>query len=347
MKKAILLARVSTPEQQKTGLSLEDIQLPKMREYARDHDIKIVSDYIFQETASGKLRKKFNEMVEFIKISPDIPIIIAFRVDRMTRNYRDAVEMDVLRTEYNKELHFVNDRLILTAKSFGRDIQEWDMKVFLAKQHINRCQEDSMNTIQSKLRNYEIYGMAPYGYKNFRDEGNKSGVRVENTEAQMVSEIFNLYSSGVYSYLSISKKLKNDYKVNLYKGKIEKILKNPFYIGYRVYDGINYPHKYPTLISQEIWDKVQAIREGRWKGQWKRKLVGKHGIYRGLISCKVCGCSMTPETHTKIQKNGNKHKWIYYHCTGAKGKHKGVWVEEKELTEQFSKIYKHMHIPDK
>lgn len=152
MKKGIILARVSTPEQQKTGLSIEEIQLPQLRDYAKENDIEIIREFVFQETASQKLRKKFDEMIDFIKASKDISVIIAFRVDRMTRNYRDAVEMDILRTEYHKELHFVNDRLVLDEKSVGRDIQDWDLKVFLAKQHINRCQEDARNTLESKQK---------------------------------------------------------------------------------------------------------------------------------------------------------------------------------------------------
>ena len=44
MKKGIILARVSTPEQQKTGLSIEDIQLPQLRDYAKENGIEIVKN---------------------------------------------------------------------------------------------------------------------------------------------------------------------------------------------------------------------------------------------------------------------------------------------------------------
>ncbi len=134
-----------------------------MRAYAEEHDLEIVQEYVFQETGDRKLRKEFNKMVEYVKGDDSIVAIIAFRVDRLTRNYRDAVGMDDLRLEFGKELHFVDDRLILTQHSYGRDIQEWDMKVFLAKQHINRCQEDAYNTLHAKLESGESYGKAPYG----------------------------------------------------------------------------------------------------------------------------------------------------------------------------------------
>ena len=42
MKKAILLARVSTKRQEDEGLSLKKIQVPKLREYAHENDLNIV-----------------------------------------------------------------------------------------------------------------------------------------------------------------------------------------------------------------------------------------------------------------------------------------------------------------
>lgn len=346
MKKGILLARVSTPEQQKQGLSIDDIQLPQLRQYAQDNGVEIVNEFVFQETASQKLRKKFDEMVASIKASKDVTEIIAFRVDRMTRNYRDAVEMDVLRTEYHKQLHFVNDRLVLNEKSVGRDIQDWDLKVFLAKQHINRCQEDARNTMESKLKNQEMYGLAPYGYENYREENNKASVRVVPYEAGIVRKIFDWYSTGAYSYLQISQRLKAELGLEMHKSKVEKILKNTFYIGYRIVNGEKFPHKYEAIVKKEVWDICEKIRSGRGLSKHRGKFAGKHGVFRGLLTCSECGCSITPEMHSKTQKNGNKHKWVYYHCTGAKGKHKDTWIEENKLAEQFAVIYKHMEIPE-
>ncbi|MCC7304461.1 recombinase family protein [bacterium] len=86
MKKGILLARVSTPEQQKQGLSIDDIQLPQLRQYAQDNGVEIVNEFVFQETASQKLRKKFDEMVASIKASKDVTEIIAFRVELLRMN---------------------------------------------------------------------------------------------------------------------------------------------------------------------------------------------------------------------------------------------------------------------
>ncbi|MCC7432011.1 recombinase family protein [Candidatus Peregrinibacteria bacterium] len=259
MKKAIILARVSTKEQEETGLSIDKIQMPQLREYAKEHGIQVVEEFVFQETACQKLRKKFDEMIEFVKANDEVKIIIGFRVDRLTRNYRDAVEMDVLRTEYNKELHFVSDRLVLTAKSYGRDIQDWDMKVFLAKQHINRCQEDTYNTQQSKLRNMELYGKAQFGYRNAKDEEGRATVVVEPFEAGIVRYIFDEYTTGASSYQKISQEIESKFRIKMGKSKVEKIIRHPFYMGQMLCKGQLHPHKYQTLITEELYEIAKEI----------------------------------------------------------------------------------------
>lgn len=113
LKKAIIFARVSTKRQERDGLSLKEIQLPKAREYAKKNDISIIKEYIVGETGGDrKDRIKFDEMVEFLKKHEDVTEIISFRVDRITRNFRDAVAMDEMRQKYDKYIHCIDDRLI-------------------------------------------------------------------------------------------------------------------------------------------------------------------------------------------------------------------------------------------
>lgn len=358
MKKAIILARVSTPEQEKTGLSLEDIQLPQMRDYALEKGLVVDSEYVFQETASQKLRKKFDEMVDYVKKSNDIQAIIAFRVDRMTRNYRDAVEMDNLRIEYHKELHFVNDRLMLDENSVGRDIQDWDLKVFLAKQHINRCQEDAHNTLQSKLKSGGTYGRAPYGYRNIgkdeqRQHPDLPRVLKVSFDAGIVKKVFDWYTTGSDSYLSIAKRLHEDYPTQFpvlktARRKVENIIKNPYYHGEREYKGKIYPHQYETIIPKEVFEIATEKRTGRARVKDKQKKVTK-SIYGGLIRCAECGCAFSPSPNRHTRLGREVESDTYYYCTNSKRQHeqKPPGTNDKELTEQFAKLFKSIKIPQK
>ncbi len=334
--KAIILARVSTKRQEQEGLSLEDIQLPRMREYAEKNSIEVVKEFVFQESADRKRRTSFDDVVTYFKQHKDIQAIICFRVDRITRNYRDAVIIDDLRIENGKEIHFVDDRLVLTPKSRGRDIQDWDFKVFFAKQHINRLKDDASNVRQSKAEKGELSGPAPFGYENTTKDGNPKlkWVAPKEPEATIVKKMFEWYSTGVYSMDGVRKKVQEHFNRYLHKGKIDEILKRKFYYGIIVHDGKEYPHYYERLITEEIYDRVQKIKAGFNKKHTKYS-TDKH-LYQGLIKCGVCGCSITPE----IQKGHT-----YYHCTGYKGKHKSRWIREEELTKHFVDLYKSLQMP--
>ncbi len=350
MKKAIILARVSTKEQESSGLSIDKIQLPQLREYAKEHNFEVVEEFVFQETASQKLRKKFDEAIDFVKSRKDIEVIIGFRVDRLTRNYRDAVEMDTLRSEYDKELHFVSDRLVLTKRSVGREIGEWDLKVYLAKQHINRCQEDSFNTLQTKLKSGEQYGLVPFGYKNIKDENGKSSVEVKSFESGIVKIIFELYTIGADSYQTIASKLKLQYpSINFSKRKIEGIIKNPYYYGVRQLNDKQYPHIYPKLITRELFELARNKREGRVSSPNKSKFASKLGLYRSFLFCAECGCSYSasPNRHKRLGRGVQSE--AYYYCTNSKGLHskKPEGTNDHKLTNQFAEIFRTMKIPDK
>lgn len=339
MKKAVILARVSTLRQEKEGLSLKDIQLPILRDYARDNGFEVDKEFVFSESADKKIRTKFNEMIAYVKNNPNIKAVIAYRVDRITRNYRDAVLIDDLRSEHNKEIHFVHDRLVISERTVGRDITDWDTKVFLAKQYLNRLKEDAVTSAQSKLDNFEWPVGAPYGYVNKENENGKKWIYIEPNEAQVVQKIFEWYSTGSQSMLEVKNKVKEVFNLDIPKGQIDCILKKKFYCGTMVYAGKEYPHNYDRIISEELFEKVQSVKAGYNKKHFK--FAGLPFAYRGLIRCAECGCIITPER--KIKKNGNIY--YYYHCTQSKGKHNIEWLTEKDLTKQFSELFSNLQVP--
>ncbi len=337
--KAVILARVSTLRQEKEGLSLKEIQLPKLQEYAKENGFEVAREFVFSESADRKIRTKFNEMTDYVKKDPEIKAIIAFRVDRITRNFRDAVEMDNLRLDYDKELHFAHDRLVIDKKSVGRDIQDWDLKVFLAKQTINRLKEDAFTTSQRKLSNYEWPSGAPFGYINRKDENGKNWIFIDEPNAQIVIKVYEWYSTGSMSMLEVRNKVNEVFGTKFVKSKIEGILKNPFYIGIMKYDDVEYPHHYERIISQDLYDKAQAVKAGYHKKHFK--FAGLPFAYRGLIRCADCGCILTPEKKTK--PNGKTYH--YYHCTQYKGKHGAEWLSEDTITKQFSDLFSNLQMP--
>ena len=94
MELAVLWARVSTKEQSEEGYSL-DAQVKMLREYASKNNIRILKEFIIPESASGKQeRKKFQEMLQYLRENPKIQHILFEKVDRATRNFKDSVRLN-------------------------------------------------------------------------------------------------------------------------------------------------------------------------------------------------------------------------------------------------------------
>jgi site-specific DNA recombinase len=65
----------------------------------------------------------------------------------------------------------------------------------------------------------------------------------------------------------------------------------------------------------------------------------KHDFaFRGLLTCAHDNCTMTPEK--------KKGKYIYYRCSGYRGKCDTPWFREEEISEKLGEVVKAIHIPD-
>lgn len=321
--RAIIFARVSTQRQEKEGLSIDEIQLPQLKEYAEKKGFQVLPEDIYTIGETGgsyKERKKFDKMIERIKKNRNVKDLIAFRVDRITRCFRDAVCIDGLRINNDLHVHLVDERLILHKNSPSRDLTVWNMKVFIAQEYLNRVKEDGVNTKYAKLERGELPWLAPFGYKNSKTSSGSSTVVPKEPEATIVQEIHRRFSTGVHSCITLANEINKEYGTKMNKGRVHHILVEKFYIGF-IHDektGKDYPHKYSRLVTNETYEKNQKILQGHRRN--RRRFAGIEAVYRGLIDCGIdnCGCSLTPELKKKTQKNGNQHAYMYYHCSGGK-----------------------------
>lgn len=91
---------------------------------------------------------------------------------------------------------------------------------------------------------------------------------------------------------------------------IHNLLKNPFYYGVFVYNGVMHQGVHAPLVSKETWDKVQAARIAVAKPRKKRN--DKGFVFLNFARCGYCGLCITGERHTK-KKSGKRY--FYYRCT--------------------------------
>lgn len=79
------------------------------------------------------------------------------------------------------------------------------------------------------------------------------------------------------------------------------------------------------------------------KDPYKSKKHNLEFAYTGMMTCGYCGCQITAEN--KRDKKGN-FKYVYYHCTGAKGGDcKRDYINELKVDRAFAEIIKYIVIP--
>ncbi len=343
--KAVILARVSTSRQEEEGHSLP-AQIRKLEEYAKKKDFQVVKVFSFSESAGDKIRKKFEEVISYIKKNKDIRVLLCENVDRATRNFKDAVDLDEMRKNEGLEIHFVQDGFFINREATGNQMFMWEAKVFIAKQFLNRLSDDVKRTISEKIQKGDWIGKAPIGYINIINEKGDKSIIPDPARSHLIIKIFQMYATGSSSVQQIKEEMDRlGLKSNtlspksVSKSQIHAILKNPFYYGVRRIKGQLYDNSnYEPIIDKPLFDKVQDVFAGYDKKPYRYGC--KPFVFRAMIRCAECGCLISGEM--------KKGKYIYYSCNNYKKAHKNrIYVKEEELLEPIYNVLKKIKLTDK
>lgn len=118
MIKCAIYARVSTREQAEEGYSL-DAQLKAIRAHCAQEGFEIMAEFVEAESAKRAGRTKFGEMCEFFEAHPDVNTVVAHKLDRLTRNFSDALKLEALGV---KDRYVVSDFPEGPAGELARDV---------------------------------------------------------------------------------------------------------------------------------------------------------------------------------------------------------------------------------
>jgi DNA invertase Pin-like site-specific DNA recombinase len=336
---SIIYARVSSKEQEQEGYSIP-AQLKLLNDYALKNGYKIVKEFIDVETAKRAGRENFNLMIDYLKKNADVKAILCEKTDRLSRNFRDIAILDDLINQQSLSIILVKENTTISRDSKSHEKFIFGIKALMAKNYIDNLSEETRKGMLEKAEQGIYPSSAPLGYKNC--EAKKDGrvfkyLEVDEQRAPILQKLFRMYATGDYSLALLTKQayeegLRNKGGGKVGKAAIHKILHNPIYYGAFRWYGKLYPGSHPALVSKELFNAVQEAFEA----QNRPKQTKRHFAYTGLMVCGRCGCAITAEI--------KKGKYIYYHCTGFKGKCGNSWVPEKVLEEQFAEIVKRIHI---
>lgn len=338
--KTIILARVSTKEQQEEGQSIP-AQVRRLTEYAAKKQLQV--EYVFQiaESSTKETRKEFDKIITLIKKSKEPVALVIDTVDRLQRSFRETPLFDELRKAGKIELHFLRENLILNQKANSSQLLQWDMGVLVASSFTRQLSDNVKRSKEQCLKEGIWCSKAHFGYKNVTLDSGKKDIVVNPQSAPYVIKMFELYASGLYSFQTVADEmdklgLKNGCGKKILPSKIEGILKNPFYFGImRTKEGL-IKHKYQSIITEELFNQAQKVMASHNKVPVQ--YAGKPILLRGLIKCQHCGCMVSGDI--------KKEKYVYYSCGNSKKICKKVWVPEKNLLETLLKHFDRIKLTD-
>ncbi len=282
---------------------------------------------------STKKRENFHRMVDDGKRGK-FDLVITKEISRFARNTLDSI-------------------------SFTRDLLAAGIGVFFQNDNINTLDEDSelRLTIMSGIAQDELRKLSSrikFGHKqaikNSVVLGNSrifgyvkldKRLVIDEEQAIMVRELYELYSTSEYSMKELERLFWNKGYRNYNGNKIAhstmaNIIANPKYKGYyvgnkvKVVDMFTKKQKFlppeewvmfkdetgeivPAIVSEQLWDKANAVLQKRSDDVKARQGICNHdNLLTGKLFCTACG---TPYYRRESRdRQGNKNsKWV---CSG-------------------------------
>jgi site-specific DNA recombinase len=324
LKRAVIYLRVSSAGQVNTDYDPEGLSIPAQREackrFAERHGAVVVREYVEPGVSGGSLLKRaaFRRMIDEIAEQRDVDLVIVWSVSRWARNQEDHWVARGLVTKAGAKLVSVKEP-IGEETSHGI-LLEGVMAAAAAARRIE-ISEEVKRGIKRKIEVGGTTGLAPIGYLNVREPlphgGEVRTIAIDPERGPIVVWAFETYATGLYSLSDITVLLEAR---GLYTratrrlgpqplslSRVHKLLRSPYYAGYVTHKGHVYEGRHEALISQELFDQVQAVLVAhRHSGERDRK----HQHYlKGTIRCGTCGSQLVYSMN-----KGNGGIYEYFVC---------------------------------
>ena len=282
---------------------------------------------------STKKRENFNRMVE--EAAEDrFDLVITKEISRFARNTLDSIQYTRQLLSYGVGVFFQND-----------NINTLDEDSELRLSIMSSIAQDELRKLSSRVKfghqqaikqNVVLGNSRIFGYRK-----DQKRLVIDETEAPMVRELFELYATDQYSMKQIETLFWEKGYRNLNGNKIAhstmaNMISNPKYKGYyvgnkvKVVDMFTKKQKFlppeewvmfkdetgeivPAIVSEELWDKANEILKRRSEDVKNRQGICNHAnLLTGKLWCTHCG--QPYYRRESRDKSGNKNsKWL---CSG-------------------------------
>ncbi len=322
LKRAVLYLRVSSRGQLETDYDDDGLSIAGQRERcaqkAAEYGAEIVGEYIERaESAKTDHRPALNAMLRRIKEQRDVDYVILWKVDRFARNRRDDANMLF-------EIELAGARLISATENIdqtpaGRLMH--GMLASFAEYYSRNLANEVIKGATEKARRGGTPNYVPLGYLNVREQLPQGGevrtVVIDPERGPIILWAFETYATGLYSVndmvtLLAARGLKSRGNRRyapkpLTQSTVHTMLSNPYYKGIVSYRGKQYDGRHPRLISEELFDKVQAVLKAHAQSGERDR---QHPHYlKGTLRCNRCDHRLTYS-----RNRGNGGTYAYFIC---------------------------------
>jgi site-specific DNA recombinase len=317
--------------------------IPDQNAWMDTQDLNILE--FFEESRSAKLpgRPQFNLMLDAVEAGK-ANAIVAYDVSRLTRNPIDGARLIGLLESGHLQ------RIVTTTHAYrNNSTDKFLLGFFVAesKRYTDNLSELTLRGMRSKASKGVYPGWAKLGYYNHP----KTKEPLPDPEkCTLIAKAYELYATNKWSLNTLRHHLFDIGLTNRSGGvlalrQLTDLLTDPFYYGAFVWQRELWSGNHKPTVSKALWDKVQQVytARGRQQSKWKREFP-----FLGLMRCAECGGAITAESHSKTQKNGNHHTWVYYRCTKKAGRVKcqQPFLREEALLEQILLKFREVALPD-
>jgi len=282
---------------------------------------------------STKKRENFNRMIEDAQAGL-FDLVVTKELSRFARNTLDSIQFTRQLLSNGVGVFFQNDNI----NTLDEDSElRLSIMSSIAQEELRKLSSRVKFGHQQAIKDKVVLGNSRiFGYEK---DGGK--LVIDEAEAPMVRELFQLYATGEYSMKQIetifwSKGYRNHKGNKLAHTTMSNMIANPKYKGYyvgnkvKVIDMFTKKQKFlppeewvmfkdetgeivPAIVSEELWDRANEVLKRRSDDVKSRQGICNHAnLLTGKLHCTCCGTAYY--RRDSKDKNGNKNsKWV---CSG-------------------------------
>ena len=282
---------------------------------------------------STKKRENFNRMIEDAA-EGQFDLIITKEISRFARNTLDSIRYTRQLLSYGVGVFFQNDNI----NTFDEDAElRLSIMSSIAQDELRKLSSRVKFGHQQAIKSSVVLGNSRiFGYT--KADGK---LVIDETEAPMVRELFELYATGEYSMKQLEtlfweKGYRNHNGKKIAHTTMSNLISNPKYKGYyvgnkvKVVDMFTKKQKFlppeewvmfkdetgeivPAIVSEEVWDTANAVLKKRSEDVKARQGISNHAnLLTGKLFCTHCGAAYY--RRDTVDRSGRKNsKWV---CSG-------------------------------